>query len=719
VVLPPVAARAAATWTQGASLPGSYVTHWDVAYAYYPPLHEVVLFGGSPKQTTESWSNQTWVYRSGTWSRGPNAPAGLTPRGGGAMAYDPVSQRIVMFGGSDGSWPPSNQTWLFDGTQWTPGPAAPPAMDGRTGAEMAYDDALGTIVLFGGSGALPYSDTWLYDGATNSWSQGPPTPSAVMPRSFFGMAYDPVQNHIVITGGDGGFDTWFFDGATWTQGPDEPSTMGPRDRFRMAYDPQLGGVTVFGGMGYLGSRHMWVLVGGAWTNIKTGKTGWPSNRVDGDLLWNPDANALMLFAGIMTNQNGKAGFTDTWFFAGTPPTPAAPVAPSAPPTLPPPSTQPYVPPSGPSNGTLSAHDGQFWLDGNPVILKGANDTSNSPKSEVQQLASFGMNLVRLRVRWAQLEPTAPTSNGDGTWTHHWSTTYLSSLDTYLSNAHQAGLYVVLDIHGCDPNQCGFFGQGPEWSYTAPYDSTGINYPHTPQGKAQAQADFWTDSLRTSFYEQMWTFLVQRYASSPGIAGYEVMNEPQPGTLPNAHSTTQLILDGELQIAQTAIRPFDPTHVIFFTTREDYGPGLRQADLSGWAAMGNVAFDLHEYFGARWGVGLDLINPNGQTYGEALGNLYEHVATGTSSGNFSYLGSTLEAIRYLRDRESGVLAADGIPVWVGEIGTRFIDLGVNTYWGSVTAAANYLGLSWTVDNGPFGFVGQSWQPMVLAAIAAPG
>jgi len=38
---------------------------------------------------------------------------------------------------------------------------------------------------------------------------------------------------------------------------------------------------------------------------------------------------------------------------------------------------PYVPPTGHADGVLSAHDNQFWLDGNPIILKGANANPTS------------------------------------------------------------------------------------------------------------------------------------------------------------------------------------------------------------------------------------------------------------------------------------------------------------------------------------------------------
>ena len=120
-------------WVQQASLPGGFTSRWDTASAPFPPLGEVVLFGGAPALNGQGWYNDTWIWKgtgglAGTWTAGPAAPAGLTPRGGMAMAWDPAIGKVVMFGGAGPSdWPPRNETWLFDGTAWTLG-AAPPAV---------------------------------------------------------------------------------------------------------------------------------------------------------------------------------------------------------------------------------------------------------------------------------------------------------------------------------------------------------------------------------------------------------------------------------------------------------------------------------------------------------------------------------------------------------------------------------------------------------------
>ncbi len=72
----------------------------------------IVLFAGwnGPEAPAESW---TWSH--GRWERTATAP---TRRRGAAAAYDPVRQRVVLFGGTDERGL-LGDTWQFDGTNWS------------------------------------------------------------------------------------------------------------------------------------------------------------------------------------------------------------------------------------------------------------------------------------------------------------------------------------------------------------------------------------------------------------------------------------------------------------------------------------------------------------------------------------------------------------------------------------------------------------------------
>ena len=87
-------------WYQQSNVPPGFTARWDTASAAFPPSQEVVMFGGAPASYGQGWYNDTWIYTggvAGSWVRGPAAPAGLTPRGGMAMVYDPDIGKIVLY----------------------------------------------------------------------------------------------------------------------------------------------------------------------------------------------------------------------------------------------------------------------------------------------------------------------------------------------------------------------------------------------------------------------------------------------------------------------------------------------------------------------------------------------------------------------------------------------------------------------------------------------
>jgi N-acetylneuraminic acid mutarotase len=91
-----------------------------------------------------------------------------------ASAFDPVSDKIVVFGGTDASGQQLDETWTYDGNTWTqvatngsPGP--------RAAAAMAYDRKTQQLVMFGGFvGFTILNDTWVFDGASSTWKQASP-----------------------------------------------------------------------------------------------------------------------------------------------------------------------------------------------------------------------------------------------------------------------------------------------------------------------------------------------------------------------------------------------------------------------------------------------------------------------------------------------------------------------------------------------------------------
>jgi hypothetical protein len=148
----------------------------------------------------------------------------------------------VLFGGQG-----LDDTWLWNGTQWSPvTPSAKPSPRGQAG--VAYDPVRQVVVLFGGLGSTPLGDTWEWNGAT--WTQrmvaGPPA------RSGHGMAWDPARKRVVLFGGFTSMQTlddqWDWDGQTWRPIA-TVATLRGRGNHVMVSGIAGAGVLAFGGSG--------------------------------------------------------------------------------------------------------------------------------------------------------------------------------------------------------------------------------------------------------------------------------------------------------------------------------------------------------------------------------------------------------------------------------------------------------------------------------------
>jgi len=276
-------------------------------------------------------------------------------RAAAAMAYDPVSQRIVLFGGF-GTTSYFDETWTFDGTTWTlvPTSVAPPA---RAAAGIAYDSWLKKLVLFGGFANDQYmGDTWVWDGASSTWTEIQTT-KGTHPETLPMVFPDPLSGRVDYYGGyDGQFyslttwrfragdwhnvqpaefpsaraaavygtnpeikqsfvfggladvnpvNMWTFDGKTWTQQfPGNP--MGYRFLTGSAYDPRFHGVLVFGGFAGDDVNETWLWDGTNWTQLTPRQS--PSARESMGMAFDEAHQVTVVFGGL------KRGHVlgDTW-----------------------------------------------------------------------------------------------------------------------------------------------------------------------------------------------------------------------------------------------------------------------------------------------------------------------------------------------------------------------------------------------------------------------
>ncbi len=208
---------------------------WDHVMAYDSARGQVVLFGGSGN---DSVLNDTWVWDGTDWTQKTPVHS-PSARNFSAMADDSARGQAVLFGGSSPSQGfPLNDTWVWDGTDWSQVfPSQSPI--GRRAAAMAYDSAHAQVVLFGGTfnGNPDFRDTWSWDGT--NWKQQNPLVSPLW-RIRHSMAYDSVRGQVLLfggceTGGGTFTDTWEWNGSTWTQMSSQTNPPGTCDQ-AMAYD---------------------------------------------------------------------------------------------------------------------------------------------------------------------------------------------------------------------------------------------------------------------------------------------------------------------------------------------------------------------------------------------------------------------------------------------------------------------------------------------------
>ncbi|MEZ6036316.1 MAG: kelch repeat-containing protein [Planctomycetota bacterium] len=242
-----------------------------------------------------------------------------TARRSSAMAFVPQNAGLILFGGVSPAL--SNQTWLYDGLDWSLlSPAVSPTA--RFGAELVYDQLRGVAVLYGGLNSPisippPTSETWEWDGT--NWAQRTTTGNPG-PRYLYGACFDLLRGRTVIYGGATSQllgsqtnQTWEFDGGAWTQVA-TAGNPGPLERPAMCFDLGLGKAVLFGGGNGSGvSDQTWLYDGlaGTWTQVATSGPR-PSPRNAARMVYDETHGVCVLHGG----QDANGLLSDTWTFDG-------------------------------------------------------------------------------------------------------------------------------------------------------------------------------------------------------------------------------------------------------------------------------------------------------------------------------------------------------------------------------------------------------------------
>ena len=231
----------------------------------------VVLFGGIG--STGQPLNDTWVFRNGTWTElcsggtaPPTCPASPPAVELAAMAYDPASGRLLLFGGySASTLTDGNQTWALTNGSWQnlTGAVAPPPLDSPS---MAYDPATGSVVLAAGSGG-----TWSF--AHDRWSKL--SLSAGSTRIPIGFAFENANRSGLVVWDTYNDTTWELVGGAWAElhpaeSPGSYTFLGGADDTEYGY-----GLVVVAAS--RGNSSTWIFSNATWVDVTSTVGSEPGN----------------------------------------------------------------------------------------------------------------------------------------------------------------------------------------------------------------------------------------------------------------------------------------------------------------------------------------------------------------------------------------------------------------------------------------------------------
>jgi endoglycosylceramidase len=185
-------------------------------------------------------------------------------------------------------------------------------------------------------------------------------------------------------------------------------------------------------------------------------------------------------------------------------------------------------------------DGFHDSQGRVICFRGVNIAANAKLPPFvpfedscwwDLLTSWGYNIVRLTIFWEAIEPEP------GLYDH----AYLEKIEEMLNQAARRGIYVLLDMHQ-DLYSRWLHGDGaPEWTFPEEIDPKnndsfggrfwGMAYILSKDVRA-CFANFFRSSQLKAQYCNAWMEVAKRVGGNPYVLGYDIMNEPSCGDIPN-------------------------------------------------------------------------------------------------------------------------------------------------------------------------------------------
>lgn len=197
-------------------------------------------------------------------------------------------------------------------------------------------------------------------------------------------------------------------------------------------------------------------------------------------------------------------------------------------------------------------DGEFRdADGEPIFLNGINASGQVEKeqkivrADLDRIKAWGLNAIRYVVWWSSIEPEPGV----------YSEVKLLEIESVLDSCEELGILVLLDMHQ-DLYHMPPGGGMPDWTVVE------SDLPHITGGQNWSGAYFLSPLVQTAFdhfwantpgtdgvgiqdrLAAMWQMVASRLRDRPALVGYDILNEPFPGSAvtPALEAGTQAVLD---------------------------------------------------------------------------------------------------------------------------------------------------------------------------------
>lgn len=258
-------------------------------------------------------------------------------------------------------------------------------------------------------------------------------------------------------------------------------------------------------------------------------------------------------------------------------------------------------------------DPSAYTDGQCPARNYAVESMTICDFDARQWRSFGYDVIRLGVSWSLLEPSPGKID----------TTYIDRIAQVVGWARAAGVYVIIDLHQdawskyiytpagspCPPPLSPVTGAheadgAPGWAAAHVTPACQFQQREADPAVIEDFQKFWSDLPGPDgvglqeHYADVVAAIAARFADNPAVAGYDLFNEPSPGTQPPDVMDATTLFPFYAKLISTVRSKVPGFKQLFFIepdiTRDLTDHSFIEAPWSAYSSYGNVVYEPHIY-----------------------------------------------------------------------------------------------------------------------------